>query len=146
MVFRKILVSTDFEPCGDAALALGAKLAIDWGAHLTALHVVVEPLPTSHPLASSSRKASRDEVLARGREELTKRVPPEIRDRFEPLCVACLSDPRDQIVETAMAIGADLIVLGTHGRTGFERLMLGSTAESVVRNSPVSVLIARQKP
>jgi nucleotide-binding universal stress UspA family protein len=52
-------------------------------------------------------------------------------------------EPRDLIVQTATKLGADLIVMGTHGRRGFRRLMLGSVAESISRAAPCPVLLVR---
>ena len=52
--------------------------------------------------------------------------------------------PADEIVNTAGSIGADLIVVGTHGRTGFRRAVIGSVAERVVRNAPCTVVCVKQ--
>jgi nucleotide-binding universal stress UspA family protein len=57
--------------------------------------------------------------------------------------IAVSGDPRDVIVQKASDWNADLIVLGSHGRTGLQRWLLGSVAESVVRHAPCSVQVAR---
>jgi len=55
-------------------------------------------------------------------------------------------DARDVIVNTAVEVGADLIVMGTHGRRGLRRALLGSVAESVLRHAPCPVLLMRSPP
>ena len=56
-----------------------------------------------------------------------------------------VSKPFDEIVRTAKTFNADLIIIGTHGRTGFKRAFLGSTAERVVQHAHCPVLVVRQK-
>ena len=54
-------------------------------------------------------------------------------------------DPRDALVDTARTMGADLVVVGSHGRTGLAKLVLGSVASHVVTHSPCSVLVVKMK-
>ena len=61
--------------------------------------------------------------------------------RYETLVIS--GDPAERVLETARGLAADLIVMGTHGRKGLSRLVLGSVAERVVRESPVPVLTVR---
>jgi nucleotide-binding universal stress UspA family protein len=135
--FKHILVATDFgEPAEraiDVALALAQKLGEP---ALTLVHVQYIPRPLydvevvwpTEALATSARKAL-DDALARAKKRY-------------PKCEAVLLSgaPAEQIVHAAGRRGADLVVLGTHGREGLPRLLLGSVAERVTRTCPVPVL------
>ena len=87
--------------------------------------------------------ASRNKSFERAR-ELVERVAAELEFRgFSPSVATPDADPKRAIVEAAREWPADLIVLGSHGRRGLDRLFLGSVAESVVRHAPCSVSIVR---
>jgi nucleotide-binding universal stress UspA family protein len=78
--------------------------------------------------------------------QLAERKADTLRDRFANVEALALSgDPREVIVDSAAEWGADLIVVGSHGRTGIKRWVLGSVAESVVRHAPCSVEVAKHK-
>lgn len=79
-------------------------------------------------------------------QQLAKRSADGLRDRFSHVeALAVQGDPREAIVDSASEWGADLIVVGSHGRTGIKRWVLGSVAESVVRHAPCSVEVAKRK-
>jgi nucleotide-binding universal stress UspA family protein len=90
------------------------------------------------------------------RSQAIARVEAEIRDRLSELAarhlagvpyeivVASAAHAADGIIDAAWEWGADIIVLGTHARTGLQRVLLGSVAEAVVRHSPISVLLIRE--
>jgi nucleotide-binding universal stress UspA family protein len=134
--FRAVLVPTDFgEPAG-RALDVAIELAAKFDAKLTLLHVYQVPTqPYDYvvvlPLEEHARSAQR-ELDA----ELAKLKP-----RY-PNCDGLVESGRaaERIVEVAATRGAGIIVMGTHGRRGLPRFLLGSVAERVVRTSPVPVL------
>jgi nucleotide-binding universal stress UspA family protein len=73
--------------------------------------------------------------------EATTRVLARAKERYGDVAACVVTgDPRDVIVETVARLHADLIVMGTHGRHGLSRALLGSVAERIVRTSPVPVL------
>ncbi len=137
---RHMLVCTDLSPAAEAGLDLAARLAPALEARVTLLHAQDE-----------LRWQRAGEVAAEGdthrlESQLQHALERIHRDRFPPPANTALlfrqSVPRG-IVAYAEELGADLIVLATHGRTGVARLLIGSVAERVTRDAPVSVLVAR---
>jgi nucleotide-binding universal stress UspA family protein len=79
-------------------------------------------------------------------QELTARVEKQFRDAgFATEARVVHGDPRVVIVDTAHAVGADLVVVGSHGRSGLAKLVLGSVASHVVSHAPCSVLVVKKK-
>lgn len=138
---RRILAPTDFSASAASALRWAESLRQVFRAELVILHVIDLGLPGAASLpmepaaaAAFGRMVEALQAEARqGMEALATRAPQaqtEIRHGV----------PRTVILEVAAAVGADLIVMGTHGRTGLAHLVLGSVAEHVVRHSPIPVL------
>ena len=135
---RNVLTPFDFSESSAGALKLAAALADDYGARLTLLHVAAAPpvgMIGEIPVAMSANESA----------EMRRRLR-EIE--VEPAAVAVdrvlvEGDPATEILAAAERIGADLIVLGTHGRTGISRLLMGSVAENVVRRATVPVMLAK---
>ncbi|HEY6555136.1 MAG TPA: universal stress protein [Vicinamibacteria bacterium] len=137
---HNVLVAIDFSPGSRAALESANKLAGGLGARLVALHVAppyatFEQLPAFPPLAPIDPERQRQV-----REELQQFVAPA--EAGGPLVETFLRDgnPADEILAHAAETGVDLIVMGAHGRRGFERWMLGSVTERVARRASCSVL------
>jgi nucleotide-binding universal stress UspA family protein len=135
-----VLVAIDFSPGSRAAFEWATTLAQGLRARLVALHVTpayvtFEQLPAFPPLAPVDPERQR--VV---REELERFVAPA--EASGPLVETFLrdGDPADEILAHAAETDVDLIVLGVHGRRGFERWMLGSVAERVARRASCSVL------
>ncbi|MCC6622595.1 MAG: universal stress protein [Deltaproteobacteria bacterium] len=146
--FRHILVPTDFSSCSDAALELAAHLAHDHHATLELVHVVdVADLPLDamiHPPSHPSGISIADHTKALAERELADRlsrlpVPVELRKS-----TTAYGSPHRAILEHAKAAAVDLIVMGTHGRTGLAHLLVGSVAEKLIRHSPIPVLTIRE--
>ncbi|HVQ30804.1 MAG TPA: universal stress protein [Vicinamibacteria bacterium] len=142
---KKILVPVDLSEGSRAALDYASGLARKLGAHLTALHVTApyvtyEPLPAFPPLAPLD--PSRQRAVE---ESLRQFVAPPGSDEAPPAVLVREGDPADEILAEATASGADLIVLGTHGRRGFERWVLGSVTERVTRKADRPVLAVPQR-
>jgi len=143
---KKILVATDFSPHSQAALDLALSLRDEGGA-LTLLHVC--QVPTYAYFGGGVYVPS---------PELEQTILDDAKRGLAALCErttqrgvridghAIIGDPAAEIVRWAKEHGCDLIVVGTHGRRGFQRFMLGSVAERVVRTAETPLLTARLAP
>lgn len=139
MKMSKIVFPTDFSHCGDAALSLATVLARDTGAKLIIAHVEEPPLA----YGGGEMYYGLPEPLTEDLAQMLNKVRP-----LDP-AVPCehrliTGEPSDAIVRLADQEQADLIVMGTHGRTGLSRLLMGSVAESIVRNAKCPVLTFKQ--
>jgi nucleotide-binding universal stress UspA family protein len=132
----RILVPTDFGPPSDAALSYARLLGKTFEGSLHLLHVT-----GTHSMPPRARVDSRDPVPTALR-ELRDRLTAEDRSPHVAVLVVEARDPAAQIVRTACSIDASLIVMGTHGRGGVARVLIGSVAEKVVRTAPCPVLTA----
>lgn len=136
MAFRHILLATDFSDCSAGATDMAIDLAHASGGLITLLHV--HPIPASGgaegvSLAGGSNECAAADTLACALTDLRRRWP------WSESLLTCGS-AWQQILLVAEARHADLVVMGTHGRRGLPRALLGSVAEVVVRRSPVPVL------
>ena len=146
-MFNRILVPTDFSPPSDAALEYARILAAKFGSSLQLLHVIDEPNASSAFVADGyapNTENIREGMLMQARERLARALPLTHRARFHVTSEALVGMPAATIVDYAAATGANLIVMGTHGRTGLAHLLMGSVAEHVVRTAPCPVLTVRQ--
>lgn len=144
-MFTRILVPTDFSLTADAALDYARALAAKFGASLHLLHVLEDPV-TSGPLTpTSSLEAStfQSTLLDDARLRLAHRALPGPLAQMRATTDAIAGTATRAIVEYAATHGIDLIVMGTHGRTGVAHLLIGSVAERVVRTAPCPVLTVR---
>lgn len=135
---QTILFPTDFSESSHHALDLAFAFARDFKARLIVLHVASPPPAVPY---SEFEKAMQESSSSRI--ELEK----ELRQCQDPGCNAEFrlveGNPADEIIRVAGEVHCDLIVIGTHGRTGLGRLLMGSVAEKVVRRAPCPVLTAR---
>jgi nucleotide-binding universal stress UspA family protein len=139
----RILCAIDFSPTAERALEYAVFLAERFQADLIALHVFQLPasaLPEGvlEPLAELEQGLEQ-RLLERLQEFMAPRVP--AGQRVTPLVAEGL--PYHEIAEIARQRGADLLVMGTHGRTGLSHLLLGSVAERVVRSATMPVVTVR---
>lgn len=138
--FRQIICPVDFSESSVRALAYAGVLARWYDAQLTVLHVVptFEPMQTRGDLGDPVRVITpmpREQVI----EEMSRSLNlAEVSPRATPVAEA--GDPQATIIDQALSKKADLIVMGTHGRRGFKRLLLGSVTEAVLREGPCPVL------
>lgn len=142
----RILVPTDFSATADAALDYAFVLADRFGASLQLLHVLDDPFVVDGMAAEayiSEAPVLRTAMLHDAQEKLrhraTAREPRVPRIETEVL----FGHGARTIAEYAAERGIDLIVMGTHGRTGVAHLLLGSVAERLVRTAPCPVLTVR---
>ena len=132
-MFARILVPTDFSAPSEAALAYGRELANRFDAALHLIHVAENPFLRA---VVGDRRSLEDALVRRLQDRLT-----EADSRRGAVAMLEQSDePANEILRYAKAANIDLIVMGTHGRTGLARVVLGSVAEAVVRAAPCPVL------
>ena len=146
-MFKHILLATDGSAASAHAAELAVGLARTHGAKLTALYVV-DPYPylgigEANPMGFQAYMSAAHQHAAEAHAKLTLlcegcNPPVDLQLRMAENVTASSG-----IVRTAQDEGADLIVIGSHGRTGVARLMLGSVAGKVVAESTVPVLVAR---
>jgi nucleotide-binding universal stress UspA family protein len=136
LAIHTILHPTDFSPNSDYALHLATALARDHGARLILLHV--RPIPTVVYGYGEAVLPPETEDLQAELERVHVGDPNvQVSRHFEE------GDPVTQILNVAEESHVDLIVMGTHGRRGLSRLVMGSVAEQVVRRAPCPVLTVR---
>jgi nucleotide-binding universal stress UspA family protein len=136
---RVILHATDFSEPAKDAFEIATALARERRARLVVLHVAVRPMS---PIPDLTAVLPEPEDY---REELERRLraqrPADPAVRVEYWLEE--GDPVTEILRVARETGCDLIVMGTHGRTGLGRALLGSVAEQVLRLAPCPVLTVR---
>jgi len=136
-MYSDILIPTDGSPGAQEAIEHGLEIAQQYEATVHALYVIDTRVSRSGPLLESlqleGRKAVRDLEVAGTQAGVT--VVTEVVEGVPP----------QEILEYSAMQGIDLIVMGTQGRTGIDRFVMGSVAERVVRHSPVPVLIVRKE-
>ena len=141
----RILVPTDFSATADAALDYAYVLADRFGASIELLHVLDDPFVADGMAAEayiSEAPVLRSSMLREAQERLRHRATP--REGVTHIDTEVLfGHGARTIAEYAAERGVDLIVMGTHGRTGFAHLLLGSVAERLVRTAPCPVLTVR---
>lgn len=138
MNLKTILFPTDFSHTGDAALQLAKVLARDTGAKLLIVHVEEPPMVYAEGGMYYGAVEPDKEQL----EKMLREVVPGDGIACEHRLV--MGNPADALVEVAKEEHADMIVMGTHGRTGLSRLLMGSVAEAVVRHASCPVVTYRQ--
>ncbi|HET7764231.1 MAG TPA: universal stress protein [Burkholderiales bacterium] len=146
MVYKRILVPVDGSPTSMSGLSEALRLAKNQKARVRLVHIVDEvPIFSSaegglniEPVIESLKSGGKRILERAAKQAASRGVRPET-ELFEN----ATSRVADVLIARARRWRADLIVMGTHGRRGVNRLMLGSDAELVVRNSPVPVLLVR---
>jgi nucleotide-binding universal stress UspA family protein len=139
MHYHRILFATDFSPASETALEYATALARDSGALLIIAHVEEMPMPyAGGEMYFAQPEYPNPEV----RRMLEAVVPPDKSVKFEHRLVMGVA--ADDIVRVADEEKAELIVIGTHGRTGLMRVLMGSVAESVMRYAKCPVLTVKQ--
>ncbi len=141
--FRHILFATDLDVSSAGALRIALDMACSMSAELSVVYVC----ELGGYAAAAMCEAGGDlasplvDEAQRALDRLVKRAD---RDGVHPRALVKLGAPWQEIVSAAEEEGADLIVMGTHGRRGLAHALLGSVAEKVVQTSPVPVLTVRQ--
>ena len=132
-----VLHPTDYSERSEFAFRIACSLARDYRAKLILLHVALRSVTVEGEAAI----APRSEEYFQEQREILERVSVPAEARVERQLGE--GDPAVEILRAAQAVKADLIVMGTHGRTGLSRLLMGSVAEQIVRKAPCPVLTVR---
>lgn len=142
---KTILFATDFSESSDYAYQYADSLAKQYKARLILVHVINEPVDLrGFYVPHISFEKLEEEIEQGARKMMEKFCRTNIRD-FENYETCILPGiPYDEIIKKGVESSADLIVMATHGRTGLDHVLFGSTAEKVVRKSPVPVLTIRK--
>jgi nucleotide-binding universal stress UspA family protein len=157
MKFQKILIGIDDSKFAENAAQYGFELAHKFNAEVGLVHIV-EPI-VSTPVNDTSMMGTlmpsigfgvEDAELSNAQQDYSKKLLDDMVDRFGGGLVVTqfneFGSTGETIISCATQFNANLIVIGTHSRTGFDRFLMGSVAEYVVRHSPVAVLVVPIKP
>ena len=144
-MFKRIVCATDFSDTAETAWEMAGELARIHTSELVLIHVFTE-LPISPEVAVATVQQVWEEQRVWTEQQLAERVEAAIRRGLAARYLLRTGTPAEEIEEAATEEGADLVVVGTHGRTGLERLIIGSVAESVVRTAPCPVLTVKPPP
>lgn len=142
--FSTILVAVDFSDSSQNAFKVALNMANKYSARLILLHVINEPVDLRGFYVPHISFEKLEEEIEEGANKMMESFCRQNLDgygNYESHIVPGL--PYEQIIQQADQHSADLIVLGTHGRTGLDHVLFGSTAEKVVRKSPLPVLTVR---
>jgi nucleotide-binding universal stress UspA family protein len=144
---KTILCPTDFSPPSVAALETGGELADHWAASLRLLHVL-EPLKPVLGIVAVKEFVENcaGEAAHAMLPLIEQHVPPTLQADAKLHRLISQGRTAEEIVRRAMDEEADLIVMGTHGRTGLQHMLFGSVAEEVVRTAPCLVLTLHAHP
>jgi nucleotide-binding universal stress UspA family protein len=142
--FRRILVPVDFSEFSKGALRTAGALAADWGARLDLIHVI-EPVEFVKELNFITSDGDATEAELEAKKRLATLAKGEAPNVSGVRTHVAIGKPFERIVEFAERHEVDLILMPTHGRTGFTRVLLGSTAERVVEHARCPVLVWRER-
>ncbi len=146
MHFKTILFATDFSEGSDFAFKSALSLARKFDSKLLIVHIINEPVDLRGFYVPHISFDKLEEEIEQGAEKLMEqfcRTHLQDYSNYETFVLPGI--PYDEIIKNAVQFNADLIVLGTHGRTGLDHVLFGSTAEKVVRKSPIPVMTIRIK-
>lgn len=137
--YKRILLAFDFiKYDDDSVLSRALNVAKQVGAELFIVHAIEYPTPVVAPMPGLFEK------LERSSRDHLKRLGESVGVSQERQ-ILVVGPAKSAIIEVAKSIGADLIVVGSHGRYGITAWLLGNTAQSVVQNAPCDVLVVRLK-
>jgi universal stress protein A len=141
----KVLVPIDFSDYSKSALKYAVSFVKHFGARLILVYVV-EPViyPPDFSMGQIAIPSMDLEMDKRAMEELDKLAEQEIPSEIKVKSIVKTGKPFIEIIETADEQDVDLIIIATHGHTGMEHILFGSTAEKVVRKAPCPVLTLRE--
>ena len=144
-LFHRVVVPTDFSSCAEAAWEIAQRLAVAMGSELVLTHVLVEAsLFDEGPFNTEKTRAVFEAATRWAQEQLETWAAVARGKGLEVRTVMRRGPPHAEIVALAIDERAALVVLGTHGRGGLDRALLGSVADRVVRLAPCPVLTVRE--
>lgn len=138
-MFKRILIAVDESEPAARAVEIGTGLSVALGADTALVHVI-DPSLAYVPEGGGSPTALLTELRREGQRLLATASARAASTGLRPEVLVREGNPAEEILTAASEWGADLIAVGTHGRRGLERLLLGSTAEAMARQAPCPVL------
>ena len=142
MLPKHILVPTDLGDGAEHALDYACELARTLGARIHLLNVITIPALGVPEMGVAVTGTMIDEMIVDNQAAIDRLARTRCTAPVGRVMIKT-GNPRDVINQTAQELGVDLIVMGTHGRHGISRALLGSVAETVVRSAPCAVLTVR---
>jgi universal stress protein A len=137
LAIKSILHPTDFSQCAASAFLFARALAKEHGARIILLHVFEVPVVGPAGMVPFPPPAPRnDREVLKAQLQAIATANPDLQIE----CRLAENEPASSILDAARQSGCDVIVMGTHGRTGLSRMLMGSVAEKVVRHAKCSVL------
>ena len=143
MTPKNLLVPFDFSEYSEHALDYAVNLATQLGATIHLVHVISIPTAGVPEVVVPINASMIENMVVDYQKELDKIAAARRKQVPVGQVHVRIGDAREVILHAAEEIGADMIVMGTHGRRGFRRALLGSVAETVVRTAPCPVLTLR---
>lgn len=142
----KVIIGVDDSPCSEAAVAWVKKMPWPRGTKIVVLSVA-RPAVGAYAEVYAPQAPYLEQVMeeqVRHHQELSSKAERNLRDAgFVTEARIAEGDPRIALVDTARLEQADMIVLGSHGRTGISKLLLGSVASHVVTHAPCTVVVVK---
>jgi nucleotide-binding universal stress UspA family protein len=143
-VFHRIVAPTDFSDCAEEAWSLAQRVAQRLGSEIVLVHVFVEPPVYGDPPAALAALRVLAEAEKWVADELGKWADAARKRGITVRTVVRRGSPSAEIVALASEEHADLVIMGTHGRGGVSRVLLGSVADRVIRTASCPVLTVRK--
>jgi len=142
---KKVLVPIDFSDYSKSALKYAADFAQKFNAEMILIYVV-EPViyPPDFSLGQIAIPSINTEWDIKAKEELDKLADTEISNAITVKTIIKTGKPFIEVIETASEEDVDIIIIASHGHSGMEHILFGSTAEKVVRKAPCPVLTLRE--
>ncbi|NOZ84832.1 MAG: universal stress protein [Deltaproteobacteria bacterium] len=146
LVINKVLIPVDFTDCSRRAFYVALELAAKFGAKCTVMHVI-EPITALDLSAKKYKQVYKD--VTRMEEGVQKRVEEFVAEEdyeIDPASIGIeisVGKPFQEILKKARELGVDLVIMGSHGKLAGDEVMMGSTAERVVRRAPCPVLVIK---
>lgn len=141
---KSILFPTDFSECSTQALVYAVDIAKHYGSKVYILHVVYDISKAVDQYVSPlAIEEMYKDIIQRAKEEIEKFSYDELTSLTDIERIVIAGIPHEEIIHVVNKHNIDLIVMGTHGRKGIDRILFGSTAANVVRFAPCPVLTVR---
>jgi nucleotide-binding universal stress UspA family protein len=144
-MFKKLLIAVDDSDCSYQAAKVGFKLARELDAEVLLLYVIDEKYLIANPEFRTSYVDIYNLHLEQA-ENITKQLVNDLSEGYAKVTIETpRSNPSTSIIEWADTWGADLIVIGTHGKSELAKIFMGSTSQYIIRHSSVPCLVIREK-
>ena len=150
IAIKTILLPTDGSECSQKAMTYAFSFAKQYGARVVALHVIDQRWEDQTRAAFVEMGLDLTQRIRDGHAQEAQRIVREVAEEGAKIGVSVetrvlMGIPYEDILRAGQELGADLIIMGTHGRTGVSHLLMGSVAERVVRKAPCPVLTVRKE-